>query len=126
MIDYESRYNISSPDLARLVSFGGNLLECVNSLQEKMSSALNGNEDWKTSSAYNAGQAVSLLELSGYSFHMTSDEIFKITIYKSFRAEMHYVSIDPIKSESDRVEFEQGRYDALMEVLNSNNLEAQA
>lgn len=56
----------------RHFSFGGKLLDCRESLKE----AINNRSDdylpiqWYTSDPYNAGQAVTLLELSNYSFHM--------------------------------------------------------
>lgn len=107
---------------SRRLSFGGRLLSCHNSLKE----ALNKQVDrpfpihWYTDDPYNAGQAVTLLEMSGYSFdvyHDESDSGYSFQIMTSFRESMHFFNIDPIKQSLERISFEQGRYDSLMELL---------
>lgn len=106
----------------RRLSFGGRLSSCRNSLKE----ALNEQVDnllpiqWYTDDPYNAGQAVTLLEVSGYSFdvyHDESDSGYSFQIMISFRESMHFFNIDPIKQSLERISFEQGRYDSLMELL---------
>lgn len=106
----------------RHLSFGGRLSSCRESLKE----AINEQVDnllpiqWYTDDPYNAGQAVTLLEVSGYSFdvyHDESDSGYSFQIMTSFRESMHFFNIDPIKQPLERISFEQGRYDSLMELL---------
>lgn len=106
----------------RRLSFGGRLSSCRKSLKE----AINEQVDnplpiqWYTDDPYNAGQAVTLLEVSGYSFdvyHDESDSGYSFQIMTSFRESMHFFNIDPIKQSLERISFEQGRYDSLMELL---------
>lgn len=106
----------------RRLSFGGRLSSCRKSLKE----AINEQVDnllpiqWYTDDPYNAGQAVTLLEVSGYSFdvyHDESDSSYRFQIMTSFRESMHFFNIDPIKQSLERISFEQGRYDSLMELL---------
>lgn len=106
----------------RRLSFGGRLSSCRKSLKE----AINEQVDnllpiqWYTDDPYNAGQAVTLLEVSGYSFdvyHDESDSGYSFQIMTSFRESMHFFNIDPIKQPLERISFEQGRYDSLMELL---------
>lgn len=106
----------------RRLSFGGRLSSCRESLKE----AINEQVDnplpiqWYTDDPYNAGQAVTLLLLSNYSFHMYHQGEgtgYSFTILTSLREEMHYIDIDAIKTKTFRIQFEQGRYDSLMELL---------
>lgn len=109
----------------RHFSFGGKLLDCRESLKE----AINNRSDdylpiqWYTSDPYNAGQAITLLELSNYSFHMYHQGEgtgYSFTILTSLREEMHYIDIDTIETKTFRIQFEQGKYDALLELLEAN------
>lgn len=107
-------------DLHKL-SFGGNLAECYDSLQNILACVADMNRpSWRTDDPYNAGQAVTLLEMSDYSFHLCHKDDstwYQLNILTSLRSDMHYFEVDPINSVTDRIGFEQGRYDALMELL---------
>ena len=117
---------LTEPKEIRYLTFGGKLTDCRNSLEE----ALNQQENmllsirWYTDDPYNAGQAVTLLEVSGYSFdvwHDNGDSGYQFKIMTSFREDAHFIEISPIKQSLERVRFEQGRYDALMELLDKKN-----
>ena len=114
----------------RRLSFGGRLSSCRNSLKEALNEQANRPFPihWYTDDPYNAGQAVTLLEVSGYSFdvyHDEGDSGYQFQIMTSFREKMHFFSISPIKQSLDRVSFEQGRYDSLMELLDRKSGERQ-
>nr|DAJ07640.1 MAG TPA: hypothetical protein [Caudoviricetes sp.] len=51
------------------MSFGDSLDKCKKSIDEVLSDH-DDSRSWYTASPYNAGQAVTLLELAGYSFHL--------------------------------------------------------
>ena len=106
---------------AHQYSHGGHLLECQESLKRVLTDHKTSllSVRWHTDDPYNAGQAVTLLEMSGYSFHLChqDDSGYSINILTSLRANMHYIEIDPIEAVVDRVSFEQGRYDTLMKLL---------
>ncbi len=99
------------------MSFGDNLKE----VKESLNNAVSGEyyiKLWHTSSPYNAGQAVTLLELAGYSFSLyQGSDTYEIEVFTELRPECHYIEIDKLKGNTNRVQFEQGRYDALMELL---------
>lgn len=100
------------------MSFAANLKTCKESLNEVLGE-VDFNKEWHATNPYNAGQAVTLLELAGYSFHLgqqCSGEYY-IEIFTQFRPECHFIDIDKIDGDTNRVQFEQGRYDALMELL---------
>lgn len=100
------------------MNFGDNLDKCKKSIDEVLSDH-DDSRSWYTVSPYNAGQAVTLLELAGYSFHLgqqCSDEYY-IQIFTELSPERHYIDVDKIDGNSNRILFEQGRYDALMELL---------
>lgn len=106
----------------RRLSFGGRLSSCRKSLKEAINEQVDNSLpiQWYTDDPYNAGQAVTLLEVSGYSFdvyHDESDSGYGFQIMTSFRESMHFFNIDPIKQSLERISFEQGRYDSLMELL---------
>lgn len=106
----------------RRLSFGGRLSSCRESLKEAINEQIDNllPIQWYTDDPYNAGQAVTLLEVSGYSFdvyHDESDSGYSFQIMTSFRESMHFFNIDPIKQPLERISFEQGRYDSLMELL---------
>ena len=126
MVEISKELLLPSARGPRRLSFGGRLSSCRKSLKE----AINEQVDnllpiqWYTDDPYNAGQAVTLLEVSGYSFdvyHDESDSGYSFQIMTSFRESMHFFNIDPIKQSLDRVSFEQGRYDSLMELLDRKN-----
>ena len=102
---------------ARQESFGVNLQDCRDGLDKALNEKGLSRNQWTSSSAYNAGQAVTLLEMSGYSFSVDTMGIYTIEIIRSLRSEVHYIDIEPIQDVDERVQFEQGRYDALMELL---------
>lgn len=105
----------------RRLTFGGKLEECKRSLQDCLNRQGNYNLslDWHTSDPYNAGQAVTLLSLSDYSFKVSvNEEGYYFLILTSTRPEVRYINIEPIEQETDRIQFEQGRLDALHEILN--------
>lgn len=107
---------------ARHYSYGGHLVECQKSLERVLTDHKTCllSVRWYTDDPYNAGQAVTLLEMSGYSFHLghkDDDSGYTINILTSLRANMHYIEIEPIGAVADRISFEQGRYDSLMEMI---------
>lgn len=117
---------LTKPKQIRHLTFGGKLTNCRDSLEE----VLNRQDQmllpvhWYTDDPYNAGQAVTLLEVSGYSFdvwHDEDDSGYQFKILTSFREGAHFIEISPIKQSLERVSFEQGRYDALMELLDKKN-----
>lgn len=107
----------------RRLTFGGKLEECKRSLQDCLNRQ--GHHalslDWMTNDPYNAGQAVTLLSLSDYSFKVSTDEEgYYFLILTSTRPEVRYINIEPIEQEVDRVQFEQGRLDALHEIIDND------
>lgn len=107
----------------RRLTFGGKLSECKRSLEDCLDRQVNHtlSLDWMTSDPYNAGQAVTLLSLSDYSFKVSCDEgRYSFAILTSMRASVRYINIEPIEQETDRIQFEQGRLDALHEIIDNN------
>ena len=112
----------SAWDVRRL-TFGGKFDECKASLEDALNNQVNHELqlDWYTSDPYNAGQAVTLLSLSDYSCKVSGDEgRYSFAILTSMRASVRYINIEPIEQETDRIQFEQGRLDALHKIIGND------
>ena len=100
------------------MSSGNNLKEVREALNETISSKSEA-KCCNTTDPYVAGQTVTLLELAGHSFSLDQkdDGIYAFQIFINLRPDCHYIGINKIDGNANRVQFEQGRYDALMELL---------